>query len=125
MLKLGGAEVGGSSTKQRSRSGRRAPSGGLSVIKSKKMPIPLSPRFDLFVASPDDDVAWVNGYLLREVGVPRERVATLADLPPGVPWVRALEELVSDHYARSGRAGAFRGVARCRQRLIHFVGGVH
>lgn len=55
---------------------------------------PPTTRFDLFIAAQEEDTAWVEGFLLREVGVSRERVATLADLPVGSAHLTALEEAV-------------------------------
>ncbi|HEV8489952.1 MAG TPA: SUMF1/EgtB/PvdO family nonheme iron enzyme [Candidatus Limnocylindrales bacterium] len=53
-------------------------------------------RYDVFVSFADTEKAWVEGYLLRALGVPNDRILTRQDYTPGAviaeEVVRAVEE---------------------------------
>lgn len=55
--------------------------------------------YDLFVSYAAADEAWVQGFLLRELGIPAERLITVEDFAIGAPMIAELERaIVSSRY---------------------------
>lgn len=53
------------------------------------------PTHDLFIAYAEADRSWVEGYLIKELGLPRERVITKGDFRPGASTLDELERAVT------------------------------
>jgi tetratricopeptide (TPR) repeat protein len=51
--------------------------------------------YDLFIAHAGDDAAWVHGYLIPELGLPRDRIVTYEDIRPGAWAAQGAEQAVA------------------------------